>query len=707
MNRIALVFLLCSAAYSQALPKMGSGLEPPAEMLRGFLLGLADEHLAARRAAIAELKTPEQIAARQEYVRSTFLKMLGGLPDERGPLNLRRTGTLDRGDYRIDKIVFESLPNFFVTANLYVPKTGSPPYPAVLQPLGHSENGKAAAGYQSLGVGLAKNGFVVLAYDPIGQGERTIFYHEAIRGSLVGSSTREHQMVGIQSLLAGQSVARYRVWDGVRAIDALESLPEVDRERIGIAGCSGGGTLTTYLLALDQRIKVAAPACYISAWEEQIRGTGPQDAEQQFPGQLEAGINHGDFLIAFAPKPLLICSTTDDFFPIEGSTRTLVEMKRIYEALGAPGKVDRYVGPGGHGMRQDTREAIYSWMNHWLRGAPRQPVAEPAHKVEYDEDLYATATGKVATSLGGETASTWNIKSFAGIRPAALPAAELREAVTKLTRYQKPAGALNIRSQSRSTGVGKEIEYLVYDSEPGRYAPALLCLPSSGSGAKQAILYVDQGGKEAGFASNGDARALCEAGHPVLAVDLAGLGETGSEKGGYSPEWFGGDNLTWMALMDGRTLTGLRMGDIVRGLDVLAERGLLGAGVLGVARGTAGVGLLHAAAIDSRLSGLLLDEPLVSWRAIAETPVHRRIFDAVVPGVLGVYDLADLAAAIAPRPVSLLNVRSPLGDRLLLAEARKPYETASRAYRAANAEGAFRVGLRRFGEPLAQTLPGR
>ena len=96
-------------------------------------------------------------------------------------------------------------------------------------------------------------------------------------------------MVGVQSLLAGESIARYMVWDGIRGIDLLQSLPIVDGERIGVSGCSGGGTLTAYIAALDGRVKVAAPSCYITSWEDQLRGTGPQDAEQQFPDQLLDG----------------------------------------------------------------------------------------------------------------------------------------------------------------------------------------------------------------------------------------------------------------------------------------------------------------------------------------------------------------------------------------------------------------------------------
>ncbi|MCP5119100.1 MAG: hypothetical protein GY953_50510, partial [bacterium] len=205
------------------------------EMLRSFLRGIAAEQLAQRRAAIARLQTPDSVRERQQYIRAKLLDFIGGLPSRHTPLNLRRTGTLERDGYRIEKIVYESLPNFYVTANLYIPTAGSGPYPAVLQPLGLSQTAKARGLYQSLSVGLASHGYVVLTYDPIGQGERTIFHDEQTKTSRVGSSTREHQMVGIQSLLAGESVARYRSRDGIRGIDLLASLPAVDTERIGIA----------------------------------------------------------------------------------------------------------------------------------------------------------------------------------------------------------------------------------------------------------------------------------------------------------------------------------------------------------------------------------------------------------------------------------------------------------------------------------------
>ncbi len=311
----------------------------PSEMLRSYLQGIALQQLASRKELVSQIQTPEQFEKRKAEVRRLLLAMMGGLPEERSALNVQKMGTIDRGDYRIERIIFQSLPNFYVTANLYVPQTGEPPYPAVLQPTGHSLAAKARAFYQTLSLGLVKNGFVVLTYDPLGQGERRIYYDTGLGDSKVGGTTTEHDMAGIQCLLAGESIARYMIWDGVRGIDLLQSLSYVNPKRVGISGCSGGGTLTAYLAALDDRVQAAAPSCYITDWEDQLLGTGPQDAEQQFPDQFKNGLNHADLVQAFAPKPYLICSTTEDFFPIAGSRNTFQESHRIYSLLGAEEKI--------------------------------------------------------------------------------------------------------------------------------------------------------------------------------------------------------------------------------------------------------------------------------------------------------------------------------------------------------------------------------
>lgn len=607
---------------------------------RSYLERIAFDELAARKQKVAAIQTREQFEHRRAEVRKQLAAMMGGLPNTRAPLNLRNVGEIDRGDYRIEKIIFESLPRFYVTANLFVPKTGTPPYAAVVQPVGHSVAAKARAFYQNLGLGLVKNGFVVLTYDPIGQGERRLFYDRDLGDSKVGGTTTEHSMVGIQSLLAGESIARYMVWDGMRAIDVLQSLPYVNPKRIGVSGCSGGGTLTAYLAALDDRVQAAAPSCYITDWEDQLPGTGPQDAEQQFPDQFKLGLNHPDLVEAFAPRPYLICSTTEDFFPIAGSRKTFDEAKRIWGLFGAEQRIATSYDGGPHGTTKKQREAIYAWMKRWLQDRPGPVEAEPQFQTEYEEDMLCTPTGQVSTSLGGETASTLNVSRFSTIVPQR-PVPQIREKILGLTRYEP--GTLPLAAT------------VIEPLQPRR----------------KAVIYIGE---------RADADRLAGLGYTVLMLQ---------------PE-APADRVTWLGLMVGKPVVGLQMDEIIRGIDMLRDRGLLFDNrCIGFAKGNAGVALLHAAVLDPRISAVAIEGGLISYAAAARTPVHKKIFDAVIPAVLGSYDLRDLAGAITPRPVSLVNVRSPVGETVRLHEAEQEYGSVKNV----------RLGLRREAEDIAAAYP--
>src|SRR5262245_55749793 len=218
---------------------------PPRKMLYTYLQGEAQKHFDARRKAVAKLKTPEDIQKRQAELKAKFIESLGGFP-EKTPLNAQVVGKEQRDGYRIEKVIYESRPSHHVTAILYLPE-GKPPFPGVLVPCGHSINGKAAEPYQRVCILMAKNGLAVLCYDPIGQGERLQLLTREGKPA-VPASTSEHTMVGVGALLVGRNTASYRIWDGIRSLDYLAGRPEVDPQRLGCTGNSGGGTLTAYLM---------------------------------------------------------------------------------------------------------------------------------------------------------------------------------------------------------------------------------------------------------------------------------------------------------------------------------------------------------------------------------------------------------------------------------------------------------------------------
>src|SRR6266849_2515326 len=363
--------------------------EPETQLTR-WLDRIAQGQLDKRDAEIKRIDTVEAAERRKEQVRKKILELIGGLPNYSGPLNAKVTGRINKQNYIIEKVVFESLPHFYVTGNLYRPsKSGR--YPGVLIQLGHWDQGKVAE--QRLAANFALKGFVAFACDPIGQGERIQAYDRRVGATLGGWSTEEHFQAGAQSLLAGEHFARYMIWDGKRALDYLVSRNEVDAERIGCTGCSGGGTLTTYISALDPRIKAAAPACYMSTFR--LLFTGPTgDSEQTIPGFLAAGLDLADYVKLFAPKPWLIVSTVADFFPIDGARHAYQEASNWYELYGAKDKVSWAVGPGGHGTPLEDREAIYGWMIRWLKDGRGNAKEQPV-ELTPPFDLWATGAGQV------------------------------------------------------------------------------------------------------------------------------------------------------------------------------------------------------------------------------------------------------------------------------------------------------------------------
>ncbi|HKJ69788.1 MAG TPA: acetylxylan esterase, partial [bacterium] len=285
-----------------------------------------------REQQIATLETRDDWKQRQQKVREILQRIVGPFPD-RTPLNPVITGTLKKPGYTMEKIIFESRPGFHVTAALFLPENRQGRTPAILYTPGHSATG-FRTGQRTI-VNLVRKGFIVFAIDPVGQGERLQYYDPKVGVSRIGSPTHEHSYPGAQCFLSGSSMARYEIWDGIRAIDYLISRSEVDPDRIGIHGVSGGGTQSAYIAAFDDRILAAAPSNYITSFRRLIESIGPQDAEQNFYHGLAEGIDHADLLEVRAPKPALVMATTRDFFSIQGVRETVAEARRIYEAYEA------------------------------------------------------------------------------------------------------------------------------------------------------------------------------------------------------------------------------------------------------------------------------------------------------------------------------------------------------------------------------------
>ena len=669
---LALVMLAAAAGAPAAEKEDLSVLEAGqgGDALRAHLLAECGKCFDARRRAVAAIEKPEQVAERQQKLREVWMAAVGPFP-AKTPLAPRTVAALDRQGYRIEKVIYESRPNHHVTANLYLPKDARGPSPGVLIPSGHDRNAKACDAYQSLAILLAKNGFVVLCYDPIGQGERIQTFKPDGQPATWG--TGEHTLLDIGARLVGLCVAHYRLWDGIRSIDYLASRPEVDPERLGCTGNSGGGTMTSYLMATDERIYAAAPSCYLTSLERLFPGQGPQDGEQNIPGQVALGIEHADYILLRAPKPTIMLTAAKDFFDINGSWETFREAKRLHGILGYGERLDLFEFPDEHGFTKPRREAALRWMRRWLQGID-EPAIEPAQTPSTDADLQVTQSGHVVPELKGAT--VWNLnlarakqlaperEAFWRDRPKAECLAEVRRLAGVRPMAEKPA-ARSVGTLEREAG---RIEKLVIERAGEVPVPALLFLPKEPKGRLPAVLYVDGRGKASDAAPGGPIEELVKAGSAVLSVDVRGFGETTTvlPKKYWHPEF----PITHLALHLGRPLLGQRVEDVLAALECLAARPEIDAAKIGIV-GVEGGALvaLHAAALDERLRQVTLRRSIASWMDVVTSQAAKNQFNQVVPGALARYDLPDLVRAIAPRPVRVLEPLDAAGSPVASAKA--------------------------------------
>lgn len=599
----------------------------------------AQEQLQRRETEIATVRTVTGAERRKQIVREKVLSLLGGLPDYDGPLNPRTTGRLQSEGYAIEKVIYQSLPGFYVTANLYRPDEPGR-YPGILLQAGHTQEGKPEG--QRLAANLALKGFVVLAFDPIGQGEREQTYDARVERALAGWSVPEHIQAGAQSILVGESVARYFVWDAKRSLDYLVSRPDVDASRLGAVGCSGGGALTTFIGALDARVKVVAPACYVNSYRLLFAGANP-DSEMSLPNLLASGLDMADFVELSAPNPWLILATEGDYFTPAGARLVYEEARRWFTLYGAGERLGFFIGKGPHGTPRETREEIYQWMIRWLREGHGDFHERPVHNYS-NQELLVTRTGHVDDEVGSRKLYELILDRFRLKRkPGTIP--ELLAELSRLGIPSKGSPPAPV-AIGEASGAGRRRQRLRFESEPGIEIAGNLYLPL-GAGRWPAVLVVADKSSNYWIPSTSSlAERMAAMGRVVLELEVR-------DSPGEGERPFVGNWLTnSRANQIGRVLPAMRAHDIVRGIDVLAARGDVDPGsIRAVARGVKGVWLLLAAAADQRIGKIWLDRTPGSLRAALEHPMNTDLFDAVIPGFALRWDLDDLARAMGGRPV--------------------------------------------------------
>jgi len=607
-----------------------------------------------RAEAYEQLKTPEQIRAYQQKLRGFFVKQLGGFP-ARSPLHARTVRTIKAKGYHIENVIFESQPNHHVTANLYLPDAQAP-IPGVVVSSGHSRTGKTADYNQRFGIMMARHGMAALCFDPIGQGERSQILN-ADSAPQFNSTTTEHFLIGIGSILVGRNTARYRVWDAMRAIDYLASRPEVDSKRIGFTGCSGGGTLTSYVMALDDRVACAAPACYLTTFRRLIETIGPQDAEQNIFGQLAFGLDQPDYVLLRAPKPTLISSTTGDFFDIRGSWSNYRQAKRIYARLGFPERVDLVEIEGKHGVKPQNLATIAHWMQRWLLRRD-EPIAVAELRPRPPGDLLCTESGQVLSLPGERSVFELNAEYEAELakkrkkmwkdRPRGDIVTRIREllAVRPNANLKPPKW----QNRGRVKRDGYHIDKFLLRTDSGVPLPGLTFHPPSP--VDDAYLYLHDDGKLSDSGPGSPIERLVKDGYVVVTVDLRGQGETASVKrDALLTDW----KTYYLGYLLGKPLVGMRVEDALAAADFVAyyqKKRTDPRKVHLVGVGQAGIVALHAAALNPNLfASVTLRNMPRDWASVVQDNTPSGQLDSTVHGALEVYDLPNLVRLVGHEKV--------------------------------------------------------
>jgi dienelactone hydrolase len=646
-----------------------------------------------REVMTAQLRTRNDWQQYRAGIRETLADIMGPMP-KKTPLNVQVAGTLQKDGYRVEKIIFESLPNFFVTGAVFVPDGLTGKRPAIIYVPGHTMPCWRGEGYQNVCVNLAKKGFIVFGMDCIGQGERMQYLNAETGKSDIGGATKEHSYAANQCFLTGYSPVKWFVWDGIRAIDYLVSRPDVDPNRIGLTGRSGGGTQTAHIMAMDDRVAAAAPESYLTSYRRLLEAIGPQDGEQVLLHGLARGIDHADLMLARAPKPTLHVATTRDYFSIQGVRETAREMRRAYDAFDAPDAYRQVDDDLEHGITKKNNEAKYTFFQKYLNlpGSPKElnvPLTPEA-------DLQVTATGQVSSALKSRTVFDVN-------REVAQPLIERLERARQKPELHLPVANMEARRLSgfekpmhkekepvyrgRYQRNGYTVERWAIAGEGDMILPTLAFVPDA-TGPHPAVIYLHPEGKAADAAAGGRIEALVKAGYLVAAPDLPNTGETTHDfQSGHAPV-----QPFYNAQLGGRSVAGIHAGDVVRLLRTLQERADVQPDNIGVAAmRDMGPAAIHAAAFEPDITWLTLDGAPLSYADIVTSQIYNVSANAFVAGALKAYDLPDLLASVVPRKVALMQPANAMLEPASKSSVDQTYSVARQWYGEQNASDKLRI----------------
>ena len=579
-----------------------------------------EQFTVARKRVLSAINTQQQARDYTAQAREKVAQVVGPLPAAR-PGGVQMTARHTLPGYTLECLLIESLPGYWLTANFYCPENLAGKAPAIMFYCGHTPEGKAGEGYMAFCVEAALNGFCVLTFDPVGQGER--FFLDGTHGVHLEpfSPDSVHCHLGHQMHLLGEPLNRYMTWDNLAALDYLCTRPEVDAGRVGVTGNSGGGTASAFVGALSGRVAAIAPSCYITQFADLAYNCGVQEIEQVPYGMMKQGLDISDLMNAAAPKPYCVSGGLYDFFPVEGLRDATAESHRLYCLLDAQEDYDVFIGANPHSFaRENRRHVLCFFLRHLSDGRdavlPRDGVTIP----EAEQTLVAGGDVRKVDSLSLLDIAVNNCEQNK-LPVAGRGVFSCLRGVLGLQDCHEPRGLVRL-----AAGGGRE--ELRFESEPGQTVYATY-EPGEGE-----VLYLDVGER------------MGEG--PCLIIEPRGTGRAEVAPGSFyfeaSDYYMSEENtLAWNAILHGQNLCGLRTCDVICAVKVAHERH--SGPVVIRAKGRNALYALFAAT-QIKVKEVQLHGLLCSYQAIVDGPDYDYAAGDLPYGILRHFDIDDIIAAL-------------------------------------------------------------
>jgi cephalosporin-C deacetylase-like acetyl esterase len=672
------------------------------ESARSSFVEFVRSQTRAARAGDTPPQTLEDWTRRRLQIRTRLARAYGEFPATPCTLDPQLLGTIDRDGYRIERLIFQSRPGVWVTANAYVPTHATGKRPGVLSVHGHWPWARIDPVPHARAIGLVKLGYFVLAVDAFGAGERAI---EPSRGTYHGS------LLGASTWPVGTPLVGLQVYDNMRAADYMISRPEVDGDKLAITGASGGGNQSMNAGAWDERFKAVVPVCSVGTYDAYV-GAACCVCEV-LPGGLTIA-EEGDILALVAPRALLVISATRDAhqFSVGEAEKSVARARPAFELLDASDRLRHVAIDSGHDYNRPMREALYGWLARWLKDeGDASPIAEPEISLEEVDrlrcfpDNVRPASFTLMPAFVHEQAKQ-NVRRL--VRPDHRERWEA-DALLMKTRLEtrifggfprSTAGKFEAAEPSHGQDT-REQPFVLYP-EPGVPIPCVLLRRKNLQGALGTVILVDPAGKEAALKTR-MVHTLLDGGWQILALDLRATGETAVANDTVTDAI--DHNSTEWSIWMGRPILGQWCWDLMRAMDELEARDDVDVRNLAlVGSGAGGLAAICTAALDERVRSVAAFGLLASFVTPLAPQGHRMA--TFVPFILEIGDVAHLAALVAPRRLIIARPVDAQSQSLNDQASSLAFSFTQQVYHWYATPGALRIEASFSEDLLAEALRG-